>query len=141
MTHVKVNAQDGSLIEFIYANPMSGAMKDVYWHPQQQYVVAFYKKMPDASGRERIKMIVEWSRQLISEDSGEECWKNVFCMPENIVEYDGKIGIVVPVFPPHFCFAKGTPREGMVKEGTWFTSAKHFNKGAGTDNFQFSFFV
>lgn len=125
---VKVTAKDGSPVEFIFKDPMQGGVKDVYWHPQKQYVVAFFRNKLDNQGRERIESLVGDYRKRIFEQAGGEYWKKLYCWPEKIVEHNGMLGIVVPKYENHYFFAKGTSLEGAEKEGKWFTSAKNFNR-------------
>ena len=128
MTLVKINAQDGSPIEFLYENPMSGSMKDVYWHPQKQYVVAFDKKQPISPLRRELleKLVGEYRNSVFGQPES-DCWKDLFCWLEKIVEHAGRTGFVLPAYPSHFFFARGTTLEGSEKDGKWFTSAKNFN--------------
>jgi hypothetical protein len=127
MTLVKTTATDGTLVEFIFKDPMQGAMKDVYWHPQKQYVVAFFRKKVDVAGRERIESLVGDYRKRIFEQPGGEYWKKLYCWPEKIVEHAGMTGMVVPKYEGCYFFAKGTSLEGEEKDGKWFASAKNFN--------------
>ncbi len=124
---VSVRAKDGTNVEFDYQDPMQGAVKDVYFAPDKSYVVAFFRKPLDVPGRERVEKIVGDYRDRIFNQAGGDYWRNVFCWPEKIVEYDGKTGIVVPAYQKCFFFQSGT-LEGAEKEGKWFASAKNFNR-------------
>ena len=124
---VKTVAQDGSMVEFVYEDPKQGGVKDVYFSPDRSYVVAFYRKQLDTAGRERIEEIVGNYRQRIFEQAGGEYWKNIFCWPDKIVEYNGKLGVVMPTYDKAFFFSSGI-LAGAEKEGKWFASAKNFNK-------------
>ncbi|MDR1959027.1 MAG: hypothetical protein LBQ54_08295 [Planctomycetaceae bacterium] len=117
MTLIRTRATDGSSVEFIYDNPMSGSQKDVYWSPDKKYVVAFYKKTLSSNERERIKKIIgEYYVGIFGDDTskppvksvGSEYWKKVFCWPKKglIVEHDGRTGIVVPAYDS--CYQKKT---------------------------------
>ena len=128
MTLVKVNAKDGTPVEFIQKDPMQGGMKDVYWHPQKKYVVAFFRKPMDFRGKERLEKLVGQYRKGIYEQAGGEYWKKVFCWPERVVEHEGLTGLVVPKYDECYFFSKGTTLEGAEKEGKWFASAKNFNR-------------
>lgn len=124
---IKTKAKDGSNIEFVYKEPKSGSMKDVFFSPDKSYIVAFFKKPLDMQGQERVEKLVNQYRERIFLQKGGDYWKDIFCWPEKIVEYDGKTGIVVPAYQPHFFF-NGGPLDGAEKEGKWFTSAKNFNR-------------
>lgn len=124
---VRTKAKDGSTVEFIYSDPKQGGMKDVYFAPDKSYVVAFFRNKLDHAGLERIEKIVGTYRKNIFQQEGGDYWKNVFCWPEKIVEYEGKIGIVVPAYRKCFFFGPGM-FEGAEKEGKWFASPKNFNR-------------
>ncbi len=128
MTLIKTKAKDGTPVEFIQKDPMQGGVKDVYFAPDKSYVVAFFRKTPDIAGQERIEKLVGQYRKGIFEQAGGEYWKKLFCWPERVVEHEGKIGIVVPAYQPHFFFGKQTSLAGAEKEGKWFASAKNFNR-------------
>ena len=115
------------MVEFVYEDPKQGGVKDVYFSPDRSYVVAFYRKQLDTAGRERIEEIVGNYRQRIFEQAGGEYWKNIFCWPDKIVEYNGKLGVVMPTYDKAFFFSSGI-LAGAEKEGKWFASAKNFNK-------------
>ena len=124
---VSTTAKDGSTVEFNYENPKSGAMKDVYFAPDKSYVVAFYKKQLDYAGLSRLEKLVGKYREQIFESEGGDYWKDIFCWPEKIVEYDGMTGIVVPAYQRHFFF-EAQALQGEEKEGKWFASAKNYNR-------------
>lgn len=128
MTVVKTRATDGTEVEFEYINPRQGGVKDVYFDPNRQYAVAFFRKPLDPSGKDRIERLVGQYRQGIFEQAGAEYWRNLFRWPEKIVEYDGRTGIVVPFYQPEFFFGDQTALDGVEKDGKWFASAKNFNR-------------
>lgn len=128
MTVVKTKATDGTQVEFIYKNPRQGGVKDVYFDPNHQYAVAFFRKGLDAAGRDRIERLVGQYRRGIFEQFGAEFWEKLFRWPERIVVYDGRMGIVIPFYQPNFFFAESTPLAGVEKDGKWFASAKNFNR-------------
>ena len=124
---VRTTAKDGSQVEFIYKDPAQGAVKDVYFAPDKSYVVAFFRNPLDPQGKERIENIVGKYRHDLFEQEGGEYWKEIFCWPEKIVEYDGRMGLVVPAYEKCYFF-DSEPIKGAEKEGKWFASAKNFNK-------------
>ncbi len=120
-------AKDGSKVQFVMTNdPPSGTMKYVYFSPNKDYVVAFYhdNKQPDYRQKERIEKIVTKYRDDIMNQEGGDYWKQLFCWPERVVEWEGKYGIVVPAYGQDFFFQKDPIRKGKEKEGKWFASAK-----------------
>lgn len=128
MNVVTLKAADGRTVEFVNKDPRQGGVKDVYFHPERRYAVAFFRKRPDPAGRERIERLVGQYRQGIFEQAGAEFWRPLFRWPESIVEYEGRVGIVVPFYEPHFFFGPQTPLDGVEKDGKWFASAKNFNR-------------
>ena len=128
MNVVKITATDGTKVEFIYKDPRQGGVKDVYFDPNRQYAVAFFRKRLDPAGRDRIERLVSQYRQGIFEQFGAEYWQERFRWPERIVEYDGRTGIVVPFYQPQFFFGPNTNLDGVEKDGKWFASAKNFNR-------------
>lgn len=125
---VRTKAKDGSVVEFVNTEPVQGGVKDVYFSPDRSYVVAFFRNKLDAQGLDRVDKLVNQYRERIFNQEGGEYWKNIFCWPEKIVEYDGRIGIVVPTYQECFFFPKESSLAGAEKEGKWFTSAKTFNR-------------
>ena len=122
---VKVTARDGSPVEFVVkSDPPSGAMKVVYFSPQRDYVVGFFKKPQDARAMERLESITGRYRQDIFGQAGGDYWRSLFCWPERIVDWEGKTGIVVPTYAQHFFFQYDSRLKGKEKEGKWFASAK-----------------
>ncbi|UQZ90237.1 kinase [Deltaproteobacteria bacterium Smac51] len=128
MTVVKTRATDGTEVEFVYQNPKQGGVKDVYFDPNHQYAVAFFRKPLGAAGKDRIERLVGQYRQGIFEQAGADYWQNLFRWPEKIVEYDGRTGIVVPFYQPEFFFGDQTSLDGVEKDGKWFASGKNFNR-------------
>lgn len=131
---INCTTQDGKPIQYVDEIIGSGTMKDVYFSPDKSYVVAFYRKPQNEQAKERIKMITDRYRKSIFEQAGGDYWKRLFCWPTDIVEHDGKIGIVVPTYDDHFFFKYGSKNDdflgikGREKEGKWFASASNQNK-------------
>lgn len=128
---ITVTAQDGKTYQYVDdGNPMQGGMKDVYFSPDRSYVVAFFRDKQDFNARERLNNIVNNYRERIFNQPGGEYWKDLFCWPYNVVEYNGRTGIIVPVYQPQFFFTQGYSPEasqiasitGKEKEGKWFAS-------------------
>ena len=135
MAIIRLKALDNSDVSFDETTLIStGAMKDVYFSPDRSYVVAFYKKKPDFNAKDRLLKIVNIYRDRIFNQAGGEYWKNLFCWPSKVVEYNGKLGLVAPAFPKHFFFQYGSKSndylgwKGKEKEGKFFSTALYQNR-------------
>lgn len=124
---VRLTAKDGTKVEFVNEICGSGAMKDVYFSPDRSYVVGFFRKPLDYNGKERLQNITGLYREKIFDENYGTFWKDYFCWPTAIVEWEGKTGIVCPTYAPNFFFGSGRFK-GKEKEGKWFASAKLRNK-------------
>lgn len=128
MAIIKLKAKDGSPVEFEDRIIGAGGMKDVYFAPDKSCVVGFFRTKQGAEARDRLENIVGKYRQSIFAQTGGDYWKDLFCWPEKIVEWDGKLGIVVPTYAKHFFFQHGSLNgdslsiKGREKEGKWFAS-------------------
>ena len=111
---INCTTQDGKPIQYVDEIIGSGTMKDVYFSPDKSYVVAFYRKPQNEQAKERIKMITGRYRKSIFEQAGGDYWKRLFCWPTDIVEHDGKIGIVVPTYDDHFFFKYGSKNDDFL---------------------------
>ena len=132
---IKIKADDGSEIEFYDEIKAQGGVKDVYFSPSKQYVVAFYRKPLNElkpSEKDRLQNIVGIYKERIFNQAGGDYWKKLFAWPEKSVEWNGKIGVVVPFYDKKFFF-NGGPFDGKEKNGKWFASAKLRNKFLPTD--------
>lgn len=131
---IRIKTTDGTPIEFVDEIISQGGMKDIYFSPDRSYVVGFFRDKQDANAKERLSMIVGTYRERILQQIGGEYWKDLFCFPTNLVEYNGKLGIVAPVFKKHFFFEYGSKNNDMLgikgneKEGKWFASASNQNR-------------
>lgn len=131
---VQCLTNEGYPIEFVDEVIGSGAMKDVYFSPDRSHVVAFYKAPPDPQSRERLQMITGQYRDSIFGQAGADYWRKVFCWPSAMVEHEGRLGMVVPTYAPHFFFEHGSRDNdflgirGREKEGKWFASAHNQNR-------------
>jgi serine/threonine protein kinase len=134
MTIIKLTTQDGQQVEYTDEMIGQGGMKDVYFSPDRSYVIAFFRDKLDHAGMERLKSIVSTYRDGIFEKEGGEYWKDLYCWPTAIVEKDGRVGIVAPVYRSHFFFSHGSVNndflgiKGKEKEGKWFASASNRSK-------------
>ncbi|GAB3742256.1 protein kinase domain-containing protein [Spirosoma lituiforme] len=130
----KIKALDGTDVEFVDEIIGSGGMKDVYFSPDRTYVVAFFRDKQDFNAKDRLLNIAGPYRDRIYNQVGGEYWKDKFCWPTKVVEYEGRLGLVAPVYPKQFFFQFGSKNDdflgirGKEKEGKWFASANNQNK-------------
>lgn len=133
MNVIRITATDGTPVEFVDDVIGSGTMKDVYFSPCGNYVVAFYRDQLDAQAIERLEMITEKYRERIFTPEHKDYWENLFCWPEKVVEYKGRVGITAPKYHKRFFFEHGSINndilkiKGKEKQGKWFASAKNQN--------------
>jgi serine/threonine protein kinase len=131
---IKITALDGSAVEFKDEVIGQGGMKDVYFSPDKSYVVAFFRDKQDAFAKDRLQTITGIYFDRFFKQIGGDYWKELYCWPTKVVEWNGKLGIVAPTYQKHFFFAVGSKNgdflniKGKEKEGKWFASAFHQNK-------------
>ena len=134
MTVITLTTQDGQKVQYVDEMIGQGGMKDVYFSPDKSYVVAFFRDKLDFQGQERLKSIVGTYRDGILNREGGAYWSELFCWPTDIVEKEGKLGVVVPVYKSCFFFSHGSINndflgiKGKEKEGKWFASASNRSK-------------
>lgn len=124
---VTLKASDGTTVEFYDEIKAQGGVKDVYFSTDKTYVVAFYRKTLSPSDKDRLTNIVGPYHKRIFETTEGTYWKDYLIMPSSMVEWNGKIGVVLPFYPRRFFFSGG-PFDGKEKEGKWFASAKLRNR-------------
>lgn len=112
--------------------PMKGGLKDVYFSPDRKYVVAIYRDKLDESQKQRLEKITNYYLpQIKNKDASDFFLNEVFRWPEDIIEYNGLTGIIVPVYNQKFFFQKGQESvdliQGKEKNGKWFAGAKFRN--------------
>jgi serine/threonine protein kinase len=112
--------------------PMRGGMKDVYFSPDKSYVVAFYRDPQDFNSKERLRKIVTQYFDSFFNREGGAYYKDLYSWPTDVVEFDKKVGLVVPCYNKNFFFKKGYATSDLIKgkekEGKWFASPKFRNK-------------
>ena len=128
---IKISTTDGQQVEFVDEIKASGGMKDVYFSPNSDYVVAFFRGKPDAGLKDRLVTITGTYRDRIFNQAGGDYWKNAYCWPSAVVEHEGKIGVIAPFYHSQFYFKHGSRNNDMLnikgreKEGKWFASANN----------------
>lgn len=131
---IRLNAKDGSQVEFVDEIIGSGGMKDVYFSPDKSYVVAFFRDRQDFNSIDRLQNITGRYRDSIFNQVGGDYWKDLYCWPTRIVEHNGRIGITCPTYQKQFFFKIGSIQndflgiKGKEKQGKWYASAKNMNK-------------
>jgi len=126
---IKLKTHDGQDVSFVDEVKGQGGMKDVYFSPNKDYVVAFFRDRQDVGARERLIMIAETYRDRIYNQEGGAYWKDLFCWPTAVVEHQGRLGVVAPFYSQNFFFSVGSRNgdslgiKGKEKEGKWFASA------------------
>ncbi len=120
---IRLTSSDGTPIEFVDKIIGQGAMKEVYFSPDRSYVVGFLKNPPTATDRDRLFSIVGIYRERIFTPERADYWKNYYCWPTHLVEWNGRLGIVAPAYPSCYFFEDGNLKD-KEKEGKWFASAK-----------------
>lgn len=137
MATISVRSTKGTTYQYIdNGSPMQGGMKDVYFAPDKSYVVAFFRDNQNANSKDRLENIVNRFRESIFSQVGGDYWKDLFCWPYDLVEHNGKVGIIVPIYNSCFFFKKGfndgaaalSSIKGDEKQGKWFASARYRNK-------------
>ncbi|WP_300671075.1 kinase [Soonwooa sp.] len=135
MSVIKVNSIIDPTKSYEYVddgNPKRGGVKDVYFAPNRQYVVAFFREPLDFNQKERIKKIVSLYLENIKKGNAADYFLDeIFRWPYDAVEKDGKTGVVVPIYNSKFFFQKGYATnetiKGGEKVGKWFTTPSFRN--------------
>jgi hypothetical protein len=128
---IKVTTSTGEVVEFFAEKFSEGGMKEAHWAVDKKQVVLLFKGKQDAQAKERLQMITGKYRENFFLQAGGEYWGQVFCWPTAMLEHDGRLGIVTPVYAKNFFFEHGSSNgdtlaiKGKEKEGKWFASASH----------------
>lgn len=114
-------------------NPKQGGVKDVYFAPNRQYVVAFFREPLDFNQKDRIKRIVTLYLDNIKKGNAADYFLNdIYRWPYDAVEKDGKTGVIVPIYNAKFFFSRGYGAndtiKGSEKVGKWFTAPSFRNR-------------
>jgi serine/threonine protein kinase len=131
---IKVTTKTGKQVEFYNQIRGNGTMKDCYFSPDGTYVVLMYRNPQPQEAIDRLENITGKYQQSIFFQAGGNYWKDLLCWPTDMLELNGKVGIVAPIYHKHFFFQHGSTNNDMLgiqgkeKEGKWFASAKLQNK-------------
>lgn len=122
MSILYAQTQEGKSLPYESDIKASGGMKEVYFAPNREYALAFYKTPPSSNALDRLNQIINIYRTAIFKGKGWNYWESLFCFPQAIVkDAYGKIGIQLPFYPAEFFFKEGN-QQGLEKRGSWFTS-------------------
>lgn len=125
---------NGSTYQYVDSGePKSGTAKNVYFSPDRKYVVAVFKEKQDFNQIERLKKITsDYLNRIKSNDGGDYYLDEIFRWPTDVIDYNGKTGIIVPIYNSKFFFKKGYSNQDLIKgeekNGKWFAGAKFRNK-------------
>lgn len=111
-------------------DPKSGTSKDVYFSPDRKYVVAIFREKQDFNQKERLKKITsEYLKRIENNEGGSYYLNEIYRWPTDVVETNGKIGIIVPIYDDKFFFKTGYKSadllKGKEKNGKWFITARN----------------
>jgi serine/threonine protein kinase len=113
--------------------PKSGTAKNVYFSPDKKYVVAIFKEKQDFNQKERLKKITsDYLHRIKNNEGGDYYLDEIYRWPIDVIETNGKVGIIVPIYNSKFFFQKGYSSQDLIKgeekNGKWFAGAKFRNK-------------
>jgi len=128
---IKIKALDGTDVEFVDEIVGQGGIKDCYFSPDRRYAVLFYRDKLDSMAKERLMIIAGQYRERIFNQAGGEYWVERYRWVEKIVEHNGRLGVVTPLFQDNYFFKYGSVNndtlkiKGKEKQGKWFASASN----------------
>lgn len=131
MATVKATGESGKQWDYVDTVIGQGGMKDVYFAPDKSYVVGFFRSRPDPVAMQRLRNIVKKYRERIIDDPESGAyWAYRMCWPMDIVDVNGRIGIVSPTYAGNYFFSVGARNndsfkfKGKEKQGKWFATVK-----------------
>src|SRR5687768_2702260 len=88
--------------------PKSGTKKNVYFSPDRKYVVAIFKDKQDFNQKERLRKIIsDFLPRIEKNDCGSYFLNEIYRWPIDVIEVNGKTGVIVPIYNPNFFFKIG----------------------------------
>ncbi|MEA5259603.1 serine/threonine-protein kinase [Arcicella aquatica] len=114
-------------------NPKSGTAKNVYFSPDKKYVVAIFKDKQDFNQKERLtKIVTQYYNAIKTKEAGDYYLEEIYRWPTDVIEIEGKTGLIVPIYNSKFFFKKGYATSDLIqgeeKNGKWFAASKFRNK-------------
>jgi serine/threonine protein kinase len=134
ITVKSINVNSNATYQYIDdGEPKRGGVKDVYFSPDRKYVVAIFRDKQDFNQRERlIKITDKYLKQIRDKEAGDYYLEEVYRWPTDVIEVNGRLGIIVPIYNSKFFFKKGYGTSDLIKgeekNGKWFAGAKFRNK-------------
>lgn len=130
------SVQPGSQATYQYLDdgePKRGGVKDVYFSPDRKYVVAIFRDKLDFNQKERLLRITDkYLKQIREKEAGDYYLQEVYRWPTDVIETNGRHGIIVPIYDKKFFFSKGYASSDLIrgeeKNGKWFAGEKFRNK-------------
>ena len=124
---------NGNSYQYVNGEPKRGGVKDVFFSPDRKYVVAIFRDKQDFNQRERlIKITDKYYKQIKEKEAGDYYLDEIFRWPTDVIETNGKLGIIVPIYNSKFFFKKGYVSSDLIKgeekNGKWFAGAKFRNR-------------
>ena len=124
---------NGNSYQYVDGEPKRGGVKDVFFSPDRKYVVAIFRDKQDFNQRERlIKITDKYYKQIKEKEAGDYYLEEIFRWPTDVIETNGKLGIIVPIYNSKFFFKKGYVSSDLIKgeekNGKWFAGAKFRNR-------------
>ena len=100
--------------------PMRGGVKDVFFSPDKKYVVAIFRDKLDFNQKERLQKITNhYLPQIQTREAGDYYLNEVYRWPTDVIEHNGFIGVIVPIYHSNYFFKKGY-ETGDIKQGDTF---------------------
>src|SRR5262245_18343397 len=90
---VRLKTREGQDVAVVDEVKGQGGMKDVYFSPNKDYVVAFFRDRQDPVAKERLIQITAYRDRILNQEGG-AYWKELFCWPYAVVEHGGRLGVV-----------------------------------------------
>ena len=134
VTVKSVNPNSNNTYQYVDdGEPKRGGVKDVYFSPDRTYVVALFREKLDFNQKERLRKITtDYLNQIKTREVGDYYLNEIFRWPTDVVELNGRIGVIVPIYSSKFFFKKGYAANELIKggekNGKWFATSKFRNK-------------
>lgn len=126
---IKVISTTGKSYSFVDQLIGVGGMEEVYFAPDKSYVVVFFCYDLPSEKKALLEKIVGTYKEQIFTETENDFWAQRFCWPIDLIQHNGKLGLIVPSYAKHFFFNYGSRNndtnnvKGTLKESKWFASA------------------
>lgn len=123
MSVLQAVLDNGQQIEYLSDPIGEGGVKIVYFTPDKQSVVCFFKDKQNAMDPNRLQRLSAITGRFSPiTGSNKAYWQQLFCWPTGIIVRP-ELGILAPAYPKDYFFATGQFK-GKEKNGKWFSSPK-----------------